>query len=302
MTAAAFFLVLAAVLIFADYPLSRAMRKVHPFGMDTWRDVMEGTADADILIQGDSRAFNACSQAVIDSLLGRPAYNLTTIANPFPVQEFRYGMYRRYNRKPKLILQFIDEMFLRPGISEYDVIQFLPWMWNRSFSQGILSVSQRFFFENAFPVLRYHGYRPWNLAREPRRTRNGFYLPETEMFQDTVFHHVENETKKLYYIEYPLERLKQFLRTSTEEGVRVVLVSPPLHESFPFEDGEKEKTMQFFRSIAEDCGVPFFDASSMGIIHDSTFFLDEGHLNMKGSRVFSDTLTHYLIENKLLED
>lgn len=293
-TAAAFCLVLAAVLILADYPLSRSMREVHTFGMDTWRDIFEGKAGADILIQGDSRAFNACDQAVFDSLTGLTAYNLTTIGNPFLMQEFRYGMYRGHNRKPRVILQFTDEFFLGTAISDYDRVQYLPWMWDKSFTGGLLSVSRRLFLQNAFPVLRYHGYRPWSLAREPRMTRNGFYLPDYELFRDSVFHHPAEPERAFYYSGYMHDRLTRFLRDASEEGIRVVLVSPPLHESLAFEEGGKEEMVRFFRSVADTCGVPFLDGTSMAIVHDSTCFLDRGHLNMKGARIFSDTLARYL--------
>ena len=299
---AAFFLVLGAVLFLADYPLSRAVRKIHTFGLDTWRDVMESAAGADILIQGNSRAFNACDQAVIDSVLGLPAYNLTTVGNLSLVQLFRYGMYRKYNRKPRLVLQFVDEITLGTDIAEYDRIQFLPWMWNKSFSQGILGFDRRFFAKNAIPVLRYHGYRPWSLAMQQRMTRNGFYLPEYELFQDTTFHHAEDLCPIFLYSDFAAGRMKDFLRNASEEGVRVVLVRPPLHESVHLDEGEEEKMMLFYRSLADEAGVPLFDASSMEIIHDSTLFLDEGHLNMKGSRIFTDSLARFVTDLKLLED
>ena len=245
-TAAAFCLVLAAVLILADYPLSRSMREVHTFGMDTWRDIFEGKAGADILIQGDSRAFNACYQPVFDSLTGLPAYNLTTIGNPFLMQEFRYGMYRGHNRKPRVILQFTDEFFLGTAISDYDRVQYLPWMWDKSFTGGLLSVSRRLFLQNAFPVLRYHGYRPWSLAREPRMTRNGFYLPDYELFRDSVFHHPAEPERAFYYSGYMHDRLTRFLRNASEEGIRVILICPPLHESLAFKDGGKEEMVRDF--------------------------------------------------------
>lgn len=294
MKAAAFCLVLAVVLVLADYPLSRFMRRVHTFGMDTWRDIFEGNAGADILIQGDSRAFNACDWAVFDSLTGRPAYNLTTIGNPFLLQDFRYGFYRKYNRKPRVILQFTDEFFLGTVISDYDRVQYLPWMWDKTFAKGLLSISRRFFLNCAVPFFRYHGYRPWTLIQESRTSRNGFYLPDYDLFQDSTFHHLDEPERKFYLSTYSHDRLTNFLRNASEEGVRVVLVSPPFHESLSFENGEKERMVQYFQSVADEFGLPYIDGTSMAIAKDSTYFLDGGHLNMKGARVFSDTLARYL--------
>ena len=65
---AAFGLIMAAVAILADVLLSRNMRSVNTYGMETWKDIMEGQAGADILILGDSRALNSCDREVLDSI------------------------------------------------------------------------------------------------------------------------------------------------------------------------------------------------------------------------------------------
>ena len=302
-TAAAFCLVLAAVLILADYPLSRSMRKVHTFGMDTWRDIFEGKAGADILIQGDSRAFNACDQAVFDSLTGHSAYNLTIIGNPFHVQLFRYNRYREHNPAPKVILQFVDDFFLGLTVSEYDRLQFLPWMWDRSFFQGAVHFhSKLLLLQMTIPYYRYHGIRPWELVRQTRQTLNGFYIPQIEVFQDTVFHHEARREWGFHYQEGTDSIFRDFIKTALDEGIQVILVCPPFHDSFEFVDGDAERMVQYYSDVAEDCGISFFNGSSMNLIHDASFFLNSGHLNAKGARAFSDSLAHFLNTLDLFDD
>ncbi len=302
-TAAAFCLVLAAVLILADYPLSRSMRKVHTFGMDTWRDIFEGKAGADILIQGDSRAFNACDQAVFDSLTGLTAYNLATIGNPFHVQLFRYNLYREHSPAPKVILQFVDDFILGLTVGEYDRLQFLPWMWDISFFRGAFHFHSKLLrLQITFPFFRYHGTRPWELIRNPRQTLNGFYLSESEEARDTVFHREARRKWRFHYLEETDIIFRDFIKAALDEGIQVILVCPPFHDSFEFVDGDAERMVQYCSDVAEDCGIPFYNGFSMSIIHDSSMFRDRGHLNATGARVFSDSLARFVSELDLIKD
>ena len=257
---AAFGLIMAAVAILADVLLSRNMRSVNTYGMETWKDIMEGQAGADILILGDSRALNSCDREVLDSIVRHSAYNLAIVGNPFVVQEFRYRMFREHNPKPRVILQFVDDFFLSPNFSLDDPLQFLPWMWNGSF-----------------------------VERQQRQSTDGFYS-----FEDERFHFSALAPRTFRYQEDTDANFRDFLREVREEGIRVVLVLPPIYESVGFRDGDEEKMLGYYNSVAAGNGLPLFDGSSLEIKHDSTLFLDPGHLNAKGARVFTDTLARYL--------
>ena len=286
---AAFALFLAAVLFLADYLLSRYVRNANTYGMEVWRDIMEGKASADILILGDSRALNSCDREVLDGLCGYSAYNLAIIGNPFILQEFRYRMYRRHNSKPKLILLFVDEFTLNKAISAFDREQFYPWMWDWTYFKSIRHFSKEFVRRSVIPLYRYHGYRPWVLGKGPRLTRRGFHP-----FEDEVFHPEPEEEKAFGYRQETDRMFRDFIRNATREGIRVVLIAPPYHDSFRFKAGEKEKMEAYICAVADDCGVPFLNSSSLEMVHDSTLFLDRGHLNAKGARVYSDSLARYL--------
>ena len=284
-----FGLILAAVLLLADFLLSRNMRSINTYGMETWKDIMEGTAGAELLVQGDSRALNSCDGEVLDSIIRHSAYNLAIVGNPFVVQEFRYRMYREHNPKPRVIVQFVDDFFLSPNMSLDDPVQFLPWMWNKSFRREMSAFGIPVFFREGFPLFRYQGSRPWSVERHQRQSRNGF-----NTFDDEGFHHFAGNKWRFRYTEETDGRFRDFLRNAAEEGVQVILVCPPYHESIEFEDGDEERMLGFYNKLSEDFGIPFYDGLSLEMVHDSTYFLDRGHLNAKGARVFTDSLATYL--------
>lgn len=288
-TLAVFLLVLVPVLFAADYALSRYMRRTKTIPMETWRDIMEGKAGADLLIMGNSRPLNACDKEVLDSLLGIPAYNLAIIGNHFATQRFRYGMYRRYNTKPRVILQFVDCYTLNPQISQFEATQYYPWMWNIHFLKGILGFSKLFVLNSSLPFFRYHASRPWSFRMRCKYSDRGFYS-----FRDYKYRHSEEEVQ-FSDSETAALMLKDFIRESKEEGIKVVLILPPFRDDFGFAEGCREEMEARFEAIAEECGVPLLDYVSAEMTHDHSYFMDPGHLIMKGAKVFTDTLVHDLV-------
>ena len=300
-TTAVFFLVLATVLVVADFLLSRSMQNAHTVGMEIWKDIMEGKANADIVILGNSRAFDACDREILDSLTGHRAYNLASVGNPFLIQRFRYKMYREYNRKPQLIVQFVDDFSLGSTSSPFDPLQYYPWMWCKPFLREMLTIpiGKLALLHAIIPFQRYRGSRPWALLfRRQRFIQDGF--KEVALFPQPDFH-PDTKLHDFYYSKTTDDVFRDFLRRTTEEGIQVVLVLVPFHDSFHFKDGEKEKMRQYYDDVASEAGIPIFDGASLEIVHDSTLYLDGEHLNMKGSKVFSDTLARYLTRYALTD-
>lgn len=300
-TTAVFFFILAAVLVVADFLLSRSMQNAHTVGMEIWNDIMGGNASADIVILGNSRAFDACDREILDSLTGHRAYNLASIGNPFLVQRFRYKMYREYNRKPQMIIQFVDEFSLGTTVSPFDPFQYYPWMWRKPFLREMLTmpVDKPVLLHAIIPFQRYRGSRPWSLLfKRQRFIQDGF--KENALFPQHDFH-LDNKLHDFVYLKKTDGIFRDFLRRTTEEGIQVVFVLVPYHDSFCFKEGEKEKMRQYFKDVASESGIPIFDGASLGIVIDSTFYLDSEHLNMKGSKVFSDTLARYLTRHGLID-
>lgn len=94
-------------------------------------------------------------------------------------------------------------------------------------------------------------------------------------------------------------RFQDDLRELVDEGITVIFVIPPMHESLVFAHGEKQKMVDYFKSVAEERKIPFLDYSEM-FRSDSTKFNDETHLNLIGARSFSDSLANDILRLGLL--
>ena len=296
-TLAVFSIVLFAALIPADFALSRVMRGIKTCSMESWKDIMEGNASAEIVFQGNSRPFNACDKEVLDSIIGRTSFNAAIIGQQFSMQDFRYKIYRKYNSKPKLVVQFVDHYFLAHVSILADPVSFLPWMWDKAFFLGFRFVGPLLFLRESAPLVRYHGCRPWVSYKYAALTQDGF-----NMARDDGFLFVREDAGIFKFRKDTDSEFRDFLGRLSDDGIKVVLVIPPLREDFKFKEGETDKMEQYFNSISTEYGIPLYNCLSMEITHDSTYFRDKGHLNLKGAKVFTDSLSHFLIDRGLFED
>ncbi len=281
-------LVALAVLVVADYALSGWMRKVHHPNNEIWDEVMEGKVDADVIALGSSRANTAFYPPVVDSVLETNSWNLGVLGHHFQAEDLRYKMYRLHNRKPRLVVQFVDPLIFSSG-KEFDRVQFLPWFWDKAFRKSFRdSFGSDFFFKNAFPFVRYHSFLPWEVAYDGRCTEKGFhtYEPDRKDPLNSAFKEFLAQDEDL------MDRFVSFLFSLKEDGIEVVMVYPPEYKTIVYEDGQREATRSCMDSIAKLTQTPYIDYSNMVLCSDSTNFIDVNHLNLKGAIEFSDSLSN----------
>lgn len=276
------------VLIAADYALSMWMRKAQHPNNEIWDEVMSGKIDADVIALGSSRANTSFYPAVIDSVLGTSSWNLGVLGHHFTTERLRYDMFRLHNRPPRLVVQFVDPMFFSSR-NGFDRVQFLPWFWDRDFRNGVRKYfGIKYLVKNSFPFFRYHGFLPWEVSSIFRQTDRGFHTYNSDKEAPFV-----PTYKEPFQPEQGMREIFVRMITSLqEEGVSFVLVRSPEYESIDYEPGASEALNDYMKSVSEETGAPYLDYSQMAICSDSTCFIDIWHLNLKGAKIFSDTLAN----------
>ena len=286
-----FALVTSVALLAGDYVLSRWMRRAHHPNSEIWYEVMEGKVDADVIALGSSRANTAFYPPVVDSVLDTYSWNLGVLGHHFEAENLRYEMFRLHNRKPRLVVQFVDPQLFYANTS-FDRVQFLPWFWDRAFRKGIReNFGSGFFYKNAIPFVRYHSFLPWEVSSRDRRTERGFHTYESERDDPyTPFY------QEVFFQDDDLpERFIALLRSLKKEGIAVVMVNPPEYGRIVYQEGQREAMRSCMDSIALITGTPYLDYTGMDLCADSTCFIDTWHLNLKGALVFSDSLSNDIL-------
>lgn len=293
-----FGILLIAVLLAADYCLSKVVRHADEPNFEIWRDVMSGEASTDILISGDSRVNTDCYPPVIDSVTGLRSYSCGVIGHHFTIQKIRYDMYKRYNEKPDLLVQFVDN-WLYDSISKYDYQQFLPWMWNLYFLLDFFEIDPSKTVGMSIPWYRYHGLSIRDMFHESRQSHRGYYnfdkhridCPVTRLSDSDLAFRIKPRKESLF---------RSFLSEVSADGIKLILVMAPMYGSSEMPEDLCENIRRYFRDISEEYGIPFLDYSNMPLSDDKTMFIDGFHLNRKGSRVFSDSLASDIVNLGLI--
>lgn len=283
-----FSLVALATLVAGDFALSRWMRKAHHPNNEIWDEVMEGKVDADVVAFGSSRANTSFYPPVVDSVLKTSSWNLGVLGHHFQAEDLRYKMFRLHNRKPRIVVQFVDPLFFSSE-KAFDRVQFLPWFWDKEYRKSFReSFGTAFFFKNAFPFVRYHSFLPWEVASDERRTERGFHTYESDI--KNPFKPVFNES--FIKDENLPDQFITFILSLKKDGIKVVMVHPPEYKTIVYNKGQREALRSVMDSIANLTRTPYIDYSRMGMCSDSTNFIDIWHLNLKGAIEFSDSLAN----------
>ena len=290
-----FSLLLSVVMVAADFCYSLVIRNANEGNMEIWKEVFDGEASADILLSGDSRVNTDCYPPVIDSLTGLECYAAGVIGHHFTVQRLRYDMYSEFNRKPSLLIQFVDNRLFHPLVT-YDSKQFLPWMWKPKFLSSFpwdFSFSSFMMF---VPWLRYHGCRLSEMSWRGKATLRGFFTYDL----NHDFSRLPEEKLSFYKNKKNEDMFHSFLSEVKSEGIKIVLVLAPMYEGSSFDQELLDKIRMPFISISEEFGVPLLDYLDWPLCGDKSLFLDSVHLNLKGARIFSSQLARDLVEMEII--
>ena len=293
-----FCLLMFCVFFVADYGYSKVFRKVSTGNMEMWRDVMGGKAYADIWFSGDSRVNTGCYPPVIDSITGLKSYSGGVIGHHFTIQRLQYDMLRKYNKKPDVIVQFVDNWLFKP-LDYFDRSQFLPWMWNPYFLLDFFEIDPSKTVGMSIPWYRYHGLSIRDMFHESRQSHRGYYnydkhridCPVTRLSDSDLAFRIKPRKESLF---------RSFLSEVSADGIKLVLVMAPMYGSSEMPEDLCENIRRYFRDISEEYGIPFLDYSNMPLSDDKTMFIDGFHLNRKGSRVFSDSLANGIVNLGLI--
>lgn len=278
--------VLLGVLSAFDYLLTKRLQSSHQREYASWNDIMHGKASADVIIMGNSRAWAQYSPQILDSILHMDTYNIGIDGSPINRQIKKYQLYRRYNKKPKIIIQNID--FCTIGTIEgYERHQYFPYFWNHDFRRTLFPDEHFSLAEKIIPFYRYSHFGIRNLFKQPVNLTKGYHGNEipwdgSELARKKPFRFSPDSIA--------VEMFEKYLKVAQEEGVRVFLVFAPVYIEATNKLENLEEMYSFYSSLAEKYSAEIIDFNFDEISLDTTFFYNATHLNRKGAELFSRKL------------
>jgi len=298
-----FFIPIVVAAFLLDGVLTKGIRKSQGGNIAVWDDIVEGKINSDIIILGSSRALNHFDPSILEDTLHQSAYNLGLSGHNFKMVNCRYDVYRKYNKKPKVILLSVDLFMLekRKDLFEYNTIA--PFLKEPIIAAATKEYIGFDFADYNFPLMRYIGYKDEISAaikyyvKGPsavERFRKGYSPHIAEWNGEFDQQKKSGATFTSLIDRNSKQAFADFLQETKHQNIKVVLVySPEYFESASFVTNRTE-VMNLFKKFADSYGLPYLDYSNDTLCNSKKYFFNAEHLNVTGATLFSKTLAHDL--------
>lgn len=254
----------------------------------------------DMAIMGSSRAWVMIDPKTLEDSLGGTVYNYGFDGFTFHLQHLIFRQLIRLNYQPKYIIQQLDiqsldkrnalnnsEHFLgvlhQPEVDEY-VSQykgfdyydrFLPLLrWSGRTStltiiQKILSRTEA--EQDGYD--RYHGY--WSNPDE--------WHPDADQeFKETPYNQKWDLPTKELFLDY--------IRECQSKNIQLIFVLPPIYHELQKVAKNQKTIFNYYQKLAQENHLIFLDYTEDTLSYSKKYFYNGGHLNTRGSQIFSQKL------------
>jgi hypothetical protein len=298
----ALFILLPLPFLFVlNYITDKGLHKSNLPLFTEWNDIYASKANADVLINGSSRAWVHVSPKILDSALNTNSYNIGIDGWHFKMQYARFRVYMQHNKKPRLIIQSLDMTTLHNRSDLFQYQQFLPYLndsiiWNATMGyRGHFNDFQRY-----FPLYKYNqnlrfikeGVLAYlNHDRNPRVKYKG-YQGQNATWSDAfeIFKKENPNGSEVEVDRSTCEDFEAYLSYCKQNNIKVVLVySPEYYEMKPLWTN-REQIFNRYRAYAKEFDIPFLDYSNDSLCFNTKYFYNSQHMNTAGSEIFSRQL------------
>lgn len=294
-----FSLLLVILLIIIHLITNAGLRKSDFGNLKEWREIINGKINADIIIQGTSRAWVQYNTLIIDSLLKTNSYNFGMDGSPFDIQFVRFKTYLMNNKAPQIIIQNVDIDLLDLNEVVFQKYQFLPFLDNIEFKQllekgEIITLSDYYLPFSAYmgqPKAIQTGFEEFfNIKHYESRKHNGFAANNSE-WTDENFKLLSKAGKIKWTKDLKAEKLfNEFISICKNNNIQLILVYAPVYTKYTQLVINFNQSNKYFKEIALKNNLTYLDYSHCSISSNKTYFYNGTHLNGKGAEVFTKML------------
>ena len=306
---ASFFILTAVLAIALNEAVNCGLKRITVSKFGALNRVMAGQVNAEILINGSSRALSHYDPRVLQNLTGRSAYNIGQNASQIDFELAFLKTYLEHNtKKPGLIIQNLDLFsFETTKKGElYDPGLYVPYMNDSDLYDFIRQKEPDAWKTRYLPL---YGYAVedmrftwvWGLLRcagvqGPEDYYEGFNPRRLTWNADFEHFQAGNQSGVSYLIEPEgVKCLEELIGLCQKNGIQIILVYSPEYSEMQKLETNRKEIMEKFHGISEQFKVPFWDYSDSPISSERNYFNNSEHLNGEGAEVFSQNVAQRLV-------
>lgn len=292
-----------AVLTVVDYIYSEAAIRSNRYCIESWYDLMNGKIESDVIVMGSSRAWVHINPIILDSVLNTNSYNIGFDGSCINRQVRKYHLFRRFNKKPKLIIQNIDYASLGYTIG-YMREQFFPYFWNKPMRDEFLNSEPFSFEEKYIPFFRYlknfNMQQLYEIIDNTSRTLTKGYEGKERKWDGSAY----NEIKSIEFVpnDTTMMMFENYLKETLADSIKIIFVYAPLYYGAIKKITNIDEMYATYAVFANKYNIPILDYTNMTICSDKTYFYNALHLNIRGAKIFTDSLAYDLKKLEILSE
>lgn len=307
-----FFCLMLSILSFGlEYLITETLKKSSAEPFLQWNTVFNKKINADIVINGSSKAWTQFSPLILQDSLNSSVYNLGVDGYPFLMQEAKYNLYKRNNISPKIVIQVASTNTLGKREGLYRGYQFSPYLSDSIINKVTSQYIGLSNIEKKMPLLKYSGEYNNILKGLINSFSNGKlyksnlvrgYYGRPWDWDDSFnkFKKVNSNGITNIISEQSKSKFEKYLADCLRDEVILILVCPPSYFEAQKLINNYDEIMKIYTNYSKIDGVYFLDYSSSYLSTNKLYFYNSQHLNKKGSELFSQLLAED-IKNKILK-
>ena len=294
--------ILLAIFFVLDKAITNGLRKSNMVIFDKITRLYNGSINADLIINGNSKSYLQLSPAIIDSVLNLNSYNLGIDGNDFVIQKLQYDLYEQKNTIPKIIIQTMDFGSLRKAEGElYNYIRFAPYLDIDEVKETTKQYEGFSFIDYNVPLFKYSG-KPLevidglfssvdvhiatsNLEKgyiQKNLSWDGSFDKFKEEFKDGINSSIDKSTCEIF---------ETYIKDCKRKNIALFLVYTPVYHEFIPYDLDRQILFDYLNEVSKKYDVPFLDYSEDELTFNKNYFFNSQHLNKEGSELFTEELS-----------
>jgi hypothetical protein len=309
-----FSIIVLSVFYILNIVITTGLRKNDMIIYSNLAKLYNGKINADLIINGSSKAYVQVSPKIIDAVLSLNSYNLGLDGNFFILQKLQYELYEKYNKLPKIIIQIVSIETLKKAEGElYNYMRWAPYI-DIGEVCNITKLYKGFsYIDYHLPFFRYSGY-PIEIIEGILSSLN-IHISASPLYKgyrshdmpwDRSFDNFKKTNKN--GIDISLDKVtcdlfEDYINNCKNNNIMVFLVYPPTYHKFKRYVKNREKLLAYYTKVSLKYNVQFLDFSQDELSKNKKYFYNSQHLNKKGSEIFTQKLaeeikvrTHHLQE------
>lgn len=289
-------------LISLNYIVDAGLKKSRNYYYTEWNDIFNSKINADLLIIGSSRAWIHISPKILDSVLNVNSYNIGMDASHFLMQNARFKLYLKYNKKPKYVIVSVDLTSFSESKEIPFPLQFLPYLNNPDIKNMTTGFDNSFSFaQRYFPLYKYNNQPElftdglnayFDRIKVDTPCKYKGYIGAQRTWDNTFdqYKKAHPASEKLNVSSISQNEFKKFLNYCKINNINPIMVfTPVFHESLKYISNSSE-ILNFYKNISVQYKIPLLNYASDSLTYERRYFFNSQHLNKVGSEVFSHKL------------